>query len=123
MKLLDQKTVPLFCRNYLFDDYTVVQNTRTTKYIFVNEVWSSRNVGKLDKTAPLEASPDFGEGDTVIWRAQINPTTIKTATGKVVAMSPTAALIRFSTRRLAWCSMKQLRKDFSETLPEAIHHA
>ena len=67
---------------------------------FLSDIWEKRNVDKLASTDPSPVLPSFLKGANVIWRAQVNPSTIKTAKGVVVDASPTAALVRFSSRRL-----------------------
>ena len=65
-------------------------------------------------------TPKFSVGDCVVWRAQVNPSTIKTAKGSVVACNLTSALVRFSDRRISWCSVSQLQLDQTESLDKAL---
>ena len=76
---------------------------------FIEEAWQARNTSKLLKTSPNPVKPKFSVGQKVIWRAQVNPSTIKTASGVIVACNVTSALVRFSDRRITWCSVSQLQ--------------
>ena len=102
-------------------DMPVPVKSEMSAFNFMSEIWSKRNEQKLADTKPLEVLPAFPKGSPVVWRAQINPSTIKTAKGVVVDASPTAALVRFSSRRLAWCSSKQLKLDVSASLDGVLN--
>ena len=59
----------------------------------IEEVWQSRNVSKLERTSPNMVKPKFQVGDRVVWRAQVNPSMMKTARGTVQACNATSALV------------------------------
>ena len=85
------------------------------------EAWEARNVEKLNRVESSIESPKFKTGDQVIWKAQINPTTIKTSKGTVIDSTLTAALVKFETgRRVAWCSTRHLSFDKSLLAENAL---
>ena len=86
----------------------------------IDQVWETRSVPNLDRTSSSLESPKFKSGDKVIWRAQINPAMVKSAKGVVLAATVTAALVRFAGRRVAWCSIRQLEFDRTESALRAL---
>ena len=78
---------------------------------FIEEIWEFRSAPKLDAMKPNRKQHEFKVGDQVIWQAQINPATFRRDKGTIQHTTPTAALIRFTNRRLAWCSITQIKRD------------
>ena len=102
-----------------FDSATVRHSDLSARN-FIEEIWQSKNTARLEKTSPKLGIPKFSAGDKVVWRAQINPSTMKTARGSVVACNLTSALVRFSDRRIAWCSVSQLQSDQRGLLEKSL---